>query len=173
MDTTHGHPLEGGYLWRDGYQQMFSKIHNSVDSGKFITTEGGCDFLANEVDGFMVQGWESNHLVPAFSVVYAGKVQLFGTLTGSSHYGEQRFYGRPTQGFCFGSQTGRQSIWLTSNLANANDDRLMAANFVKSLAKMRHKLKYFMSFGEMKHPLSIAGSIPEISFSVYDYGITI
>ncbi|HHG85940.1 MAG TPA: T9SS type A sorting domain-containing protein [Bacteroidetes bacterium] len=149
---------------------MFEKIHSRLDSNKFITVEGGCDFLVDEVDGFMVQGWTTDHQVPAFSAVYSGQVQLFGTQTGTSHYGDQQFYGKLAQGFNFGIQTGRVSLWLAYNLANANADRLMAADYVKSLGKMRNRLKDFMSFGEMRRPLDVVGSIPTLSYSVNDAG---
>lgn len=170
MDATHNHSLGGGAWWRTGYHAMFEHIHDTIPASRFITVEGGCDFLADEVDGFMVQGWTTSDLVPAFSAVYSGRVQLFGTLTGTSHYGDQQFYGKLAQAFSFGIQTGRQSIWIASNLANASEEKLMAAGFVKRLGKMRHRLKDFISFGTMKRPLPLSGTIPELTYTVKDFG---
>jgi hypothetical protein len=170
MDATHNHALGGGSWWRAGYNSMFENIHDTIPLNRFITVEGGCDFLADEVDGFMVQGWTTNGLVPAFPVVYSGRIQLFGNQTGTSHYGDQQFYGKLAQGFSFGIQTGRQSIWITSNLANASEEKLMAAGFVKRLGKMRHRLKDFISFGTMKRSLPLSGSIPELTYTVKDFG---
>lgn len=168
MDKSHNHKIGGGSLWRDGYSEMLNRIDENMHSGRFITSEGGCDYLADVVDGFMVQGWTTNNMVPAFSVIYAGKVQLFGTRTGTSQYGNPRFYGKLAQGFIFGAQTGRLSVGLGLNLGNASLDKLMAGEFVKTLGKMRYKLKDFISFGEMQRPLIL--DVPTITFPVSDYG---
>ncbi len=174
MDPNHNHDLGGGSFWRAGYKQMFENIHNSIPSDAFITVEGGNDFLADEVDGFMVQGWQTDHQVPAWQAIYTGKVQLFGTQTGGSHYPYQKFYGRLAQGFAYGVQTGRQYMWLAIN-PSANADKFMAANFVKSLSQMRYKLRDFMSYGSMKRPivphaLPTGSNIPTITYDVYDWG---
>ena len=174
MDITHNHPLGGGHFWRDGYKQMFENIHNAIPVERFITVEGGNDFIADQVDAFMVQGWQTDHQVPAWQTVYTGKVQLFGTLTGGSHYPYQKFYGRLAQGFIYGIQTGRQFLGLSIN-PESDVNQLMAANFVRSLSQMRYKLRNFMSYGEMKRPLSVQAipegtTIPDISYEVFDWG---
>ena len=169
MDTTHNHSLGGGSFWSDGYRQMLKKIHDSIPYGDFITVEGGCDYLADQVDAFMVQGWQTDNQVPAWQAIYTGKVQLFGTLTGASMYGDQRFYGRLSQAFTYGVQTGRQFIWLAINPSQTTD-KLMAANYVKSLGRLRYKLRDFMSYGEMKRPIKVNGTIPDISYTVRDWG---
>ena len=167
-DVTHNHPLGGGDLWRTGHDEMFTKFHNINPQNRYITSEGGCDFLADQVDGFMVQGWLTRGQVPAFSAVYSGELQLFGTKTGVSGYGIQRFYGRLGQNFSFGVQTGRQPIFVAVGLSWANNDKKMAAQFIKTLGKMRHKMKDFMSFGEMLRPLKI-DSVPILSIPIIDF----
>jgi len=169
MDTSHQHTLGGGSFWREGHKQLIHKMHDSLPSGTFITAEGGCDFIADQVDAFMVQGWTTRNQVPAWQVIYTGKVQLFGTRTGASMYGDQRFYGRLAQGFIYGVQTGRQFIWLAINPAQ-NPGKLMAANYVKALGRFRYKLRDFMSFGEMCRPITVNGSIPDITYTVMDWG---
>ncbi len=170
MDNTHGHSLGGGNFWREGYNEMFERIHNKIPSGRFINSESGCDFLADEVDGFLVEGWTTTGQVPAFSVVYAGRNIMFGTKTGTSHYGDQQFYAKLAMGFIFGFQPGRQSSWLFMNLANASPTKKMAANYIKRLGKMRYKLRKFMSYGKMLHPLNLTGEIPYLTYTIYDYG---
>jgi len=169
MDSTHNHPLGGGHYWTEGYTKLLQRIHDSIGTEDFITVEGGCDFLAGQVDAFMVQGWMTGNQVPAWQTIYSGKVQLFGTRTGGSMYGDQRFYGRLSQGFIYGVQTGRQYIWLAIN-PSQNSEKLMAANYVKALGRLRYKLRYFMSYGEMKRPLTLTGNIPDISYTVMDWG---
>ncbi len=169
MDTTHIHPLGGGDYWRKGYQTMLGDIHNKVPDSVFLTVEGGCDYIADEVDAFMVQGWTTDHQVPAWQAVYSGKVQLFGTKTGGSQYGNQQFYAKLAQGYIFGVQTGRQYIWLAIN-PDANPNKSMASHFVKRLSRMRYKLRDFLSYGTMKKPLSLSGKIPDLTYHVWDWG---
>lgn len=169
MDKTHGHTLGGGSYWRDGYVQMLEKIHTTVPIDRFITVEGGCDYLVDQVDGFMIGGWQTRDQVPAWQVIYTGKVQLIATKTGTNLYDNQAFYGRLSQGFAYGVQTGRQSLFLPIG-PNATPQKQMAANYTRSLGRMRYKLRNFMSYGEMKRPLKINGNIPNITYDVIDWG---
>lgn len=169
MDPSHGHPLGGGTLWRDGYKEMFTNIHNTIPTDRFLTVEGGCDYLVDEVDAFMVQGWTAEHQVPAWGAIYTGQVQMFGTKTGGGEYGSQLFYSKLAQGFSFGVQTGRQFIWL-SIWPEATPVKAMASSYVRNLGRMRYKLRDFMSYGEMKRPIDITGAIPDMSYEIFDWG---
>jgi len=165
MDATHNHPLGGGHWWRDGYRDMFAKIRNTIAPGKFVIVEGGADYMADKVDGFLTDGWQANNLVPAFQAVYGGRVQLVGKATGTSRYHNQSFYCKMGQAFAQGVQPGRQSLWIVHD-TNAD----LARPFVKRLATMRYKLEDFLAFGTMLKPLSITGNIPLITSSWKDYG---
>ena len=165
MDSTHNHPVGGGHWWRDGYKDMLAAIHDTIPDGRFIVVEGGADYLADQVDGFLTEGWLTNSLVPAFQVVYSGKVQLIGKRTGTSRYHNQSFYCKLSQAFVQGVQPGRTSLWIVHD-SNAD----IAAPFVRNLAIMRTKLKNYLAFGEMLRPLMLTGSIPTITSSWTDYG---
>ena len=165
MDVTHGHSLGGGHWWRDGYNEMFERIHDSVPAGKFVTVEGGTDYLADEVDGFLTSGWTTTYLVPAFQAVYGGKVQFFGTATWTSNYHNQSFYCKQSQAFVNNIQPGRFSLWI---IFDQNAD--LARPFIRNIATMRYKLKDFMSFGTLLKPIEITGNIPDITSTWYEYG---
>jgi hypothetical protein len=165
MDATHNHPVGGGHWWRDGYRDLLTAIHSTIPDGRFIVVEGGADYISDQVDGFLTEGWLTNNLVPAFQVVYGGKVQLIGKRTGTSRYHNQSFYCKLSQAFVQGIQPGRTSLWIVHD-PNAD----IAAPFVKNLAIMRTKLKDFLAFGEMLRPLTLSGSIPTITSSWTDYG---
>ena len=165
MDATHGHALGGGHWWRDGYDEMFERIHDSIPAGKFVTVEGGTDYLADEVDGFLTDGWTTSYLVPAFQAIYGGKVQFFGTSTWTSNYHNQSFYCKLSQAFVNNIQPGRFSLWI---VFDENAD--LARPFVRNIATMRYKLRSFMSFGTMLRPIEITGNIPDITSTWYEYG---
>ncbi len=165
MDPAHNHPLGGGHWWRDGYRDMFTGLHSAIPAGRFVVVEGGADYLANQVDGFLTDGWLTNNLVPAFQAVYSGKVQLVGKRTGASRYHNQSFYCKLSQAFVQGLEPGRTSLWIVHD-----PDADIAAPFVKKIATMRYKLKDFLAFGEMLRPMTVTGSIPTITSSWTDYG---
>jgi len=167
MDKNHNHTLGGGHYWRKGYRQMFTKVLSKMSaSSNFVTVEGGCDYLADMVDGFLVDGWLTDNMVPAFQAVYAGKIQTFGTRTGASIYNKQSFYCRISQTFVYGTQPGRFFTYLASD----PNGQAKAFPFVVRMAKMRYKLRNFLSFGEMLRPLKIDRSnIPDITSKWLDY----
>ncbi len=165
MDATHNHPLGGGHWWRDGYAAMFAEVHAALPEGRFVVVEGGADYLADQVDGFLTDGWLTNNLVPAFQAVYGGRVQLIGKRTGTSRYHNQSFYCKLSQALVQGVQPGRNSLWIVHD-SNAD----LAAPFLKRMATMRFKLRDYLAFGEMLRPLSLTGSIPDITSSWTDYG---
>jgi hypothetical protein len=167
MDPTHGHTLGGGHFWRDGYYEMIKKMHSSSTSGSFITTEGCNDYLADVVDGFLTDGWTTDNLVPAFQAVYSGRVQLFGTRTGTGSYNDQSFYCKLAQAFVNGIQPGRFHMYII-------DDQNAQANakpYVRQIGRMRYKLRDFLAFGSMKKPIQLDRSnIPTITSTWQDYG---
>jgi len=168
MNKAHNHPIGGGSYWREGYKQMFAKIHQKIPLGKFIITEGANDFLVDESDVFLTDPFVVEGQVPAFQAVYGGKVQFVGPTTGTSTYkannepDSQRFYGRLAQSFNFGVIPGRFYMTIVNNLNNSRKKR--AVNYLRRLARLRYKLKAFFSFGEMKKPLVLKGNIPNITF---------
>jgi len=170
MDENHNHTLGGGSFWQTGYDALFENIHTTIPVDNFLTVEGGHEFITDKVDGFMVQGWQTDNQVTAWQTIFTGKTQLFGTLTGGSQYPLQEFYGRLGKAFTHGIQTGRQFMWLA--IYQGNDDTLMAANYVKALSRMRYKLRDFMSYGEMKRPIipesSTSSEIPSITYTIND-----
>ncbi len=165
MDANHDHPLGGGHWWRDGYRDMFAKIRTTIAPGKFVIVEGGADYMADKVDGFLTDGWQANNLVPAFQAVYGGRVQLVGKATGTSRYRNQSFYCKLGQAFVQGVQPGRQSLWIVHDA-----DADLARPFVKRLATLRYRLENFLAFGAMLKPLPLSGNIPLITSSWKDYG---
>ena len=168
MATNHGHALGGGPLWRDGYNQMFEKIHSALPAGRFVTVEGCNDYLVDEVDGFLTDGWTTDHLVPVFQAIYGDRVQFFGTRTGTSTYNHQSFYCKLAQAFANGIKPGRFSLWIVHD-----QNAVLARPFVKNIAAMHYKMRDFLAFGHLQKPLAIAGNIPDITSTWYDYGVAV
>jgi len=159
MDTTHHHAIGGGTIWRDGYKQLLEREHETINSdSNFITSEGACDFLADEVDGFLTLGWMASNMVPAFQAVYGGKVQLFARDLGYD-YNVASFYHKLGDLFVNGIQPGWFSLGVTSDQKGLS--------FAKAVSGVRHKLKDFLSFGTLLRPISIDLSSVPMEYSYW------
>ncbi len=150
-DSDHNHPLGGGAYWREGFESAFQAITatGNIPEGVFVTSEGGCDFLANVVDGFLTERWVGDNLVPAFQAIYGGKIQLFGAKAGTSYYNDPVFYDRIAKGVTYGMQPGRFASWL----AHDDDSQENALPFVRQIATIRARISDFYTFGEMQPPV--------------------
>ncbi len=144
-DKTHGHDIGGGDAWRSGYNEMFEKIENVTESGKFLTSEGNCDYIADEVDGFLAQQWLSSGIVPAFQAVYSGKVQVWGTKAG--HTSNTRFYCQSANSFVNGVVPGRFYV--------STVDKPETGGYNRKIARLRYKLREYLAFGRMQKDIPI------------------
>ena len=168
MDPTHGHTIGGGNYWRSGYQKIFSNTHAAISSEKYINSELANDYLVDEVDGFLTEMFSVENQVPAFQAVYAGKVQFIGSHSNFGGYrasdtaDAQSFYAGLAESFSYGAQIGR--LWMQIAIQDQNARSLRAGAYIKRLARLRVKHKAFFSFGEMKKPLVLTGTIPTIEF---------
>ncbi len=158
MDPTHGHPLASGHWWHDGYQSMYNRVQMAIPNDRFLTVEGATDNLTNIIDGFLVGEWREQNLVPAFQAIYGGKNQFFGVSYGGRTYNDASFYAKFSSFFVNNIQPGRMFLWFAHD-ANA----VTARPYIVDLAVMRHKLRNFMSYGNMLKPFDVSGIIPDIT----------
>jgi hypothetical protein len=153
MDPSHGHSLGGGGWWSSGYDEMLGRINAADPEARFLTTESGVDAFVDDFEGFMVQGWQADGMVPAFQAVYADVVRLFGMKTGVSHYNDQQFYCKLSQAFAHGIQLGR----FYTSIRNASGDEEKAPLFVRQAARLRYKLGEFFNGGRLQRPVVLNG----------------
>jgi hypothetical protein len=158
-DKSHGHPLGGGHYWRDGYKKLIEGVRSKYSAGTYVISEAVNDSLMDTLDGYEVQNamYLINNQVPAMQVVYGGKVQFIGPSSSAGSYNpnanSEDLYGMSAYAFALGSTQGYFYAQLPNNSR--------AVNYVRKLARLREKLKSYISFGEMKRPLILDGGIPE------------
>jgi len=171
MDAGHGHPVGGGNSWITGYDQMIGRINTMIPDGRFLTTESGADAYLNEFEGFMVQGWQADGMVPAFQAAFSDVVRLFGSKTGVSQYDEQQFYCKLGLAFSHGIQLGR--FYTSIRNATGNDEK--APLFIRRIGRIHHKLREFFGGGLMKRPpeLTGIGTITTVWTYTYDGDLTV
>ncbi|GMH57793.1 hypothetical protein TrST_g2365 [Triparma strigata] len=85
-DPAHNHTIANGHWWRNGYLEMFNKIHE-LAPGAPMVTESNSEIYMDMVEGYLpltafMKGLASSSgdkvLVPAFSFVYGGFYNAFG-----------------------------------------------------------------------------------------------
>jgi hypothetical protein len=170
-DKSHGHSLGGGHYWRDGYKKMIEGIRSKYSVGTYVLSEAVNDSLMDVIDGYetMKPMYLFDNQVPAMQVVYGGKVQFIGPSSGTGSYvpgvDSEDLYGMSAYVFALGSTQGYFYPQLSSNRE--------ATNYVRKLARLREKLKDYISFGEMKRSLQLGGAIPETTIRRKNYDGTV
>jgi hypothetical protein len=155
MDATHGHPLGGGHWWtQDGYWPMLTDLQARLPAGKMITTECNAEPYARWFDGYLTWHWQNQDMVPAFSAIYAGRIQLFSRSYGGDD--QQAHCMKIGQQLVYGEQLG----WLEPAKILPHEE---TADFMRRAAQTRHKLLDFLAWGRMARPPRVEGSIPELT----------
>lgn len=162
MDSSHGHPLGGGHWWtRDGYWPMLTDLQARLPEGKMITTECNAEPYVRWFDGYLTWHWQNQDMVPAFSAIYAGRIQLFSRAYGGGD--QQAHWMKIGQQLVFGEQLG----WLDPANILPHED---TADFMRRAAQLRHRLLDFLAWGRMARPPRVDGSIPELTADWAWYG---
>lgn len=155
MDKSHGHPLGGGHWWTEGgYWPLLTSLQAKLPPEKMITTECNAESYARWFDAYLTWHWQSQDMVPAFSAIYAGRVQLFSRSYGGND--QQAHCMKIGQQLVFGEQLG----WLDPAAILPHAD---TADFMRRAAQTRHALLDFLAWGRMARPPVVEGDIPEVT----------
>ncbi|HSV73249.1 MAG TPA: DUF6259 domain-containing protein [Chthonomonadales bacterium] len=152
MDPSHNHPLGGGGWWTErGYWPMLEAIRAAMPADRILTTECNADPYIRWMDGYLTWHWQMEGMVPAFSAVYGGAIQMFGRSYGAgASTRDLALCTKMGQQLVFGEQIG----WLDPRIALEP----VAGAFLRETVRMRrHFVRYFYA-GEMARPPIIAGS---------------
>jgi len=182
MDPNHQHPLAGGSWWRAGYDGMFDSIDAlGGRDEKFVTSEAAAEYMLDHMDGQFLHGWAINSLVPAYQVVYGGRVQLFGLRnTTSVSQANQDRYGLDKSEYNNDAYYVKGAVMLTSGIQIGSvptswfvqnpDTQAEARDYVTKLVHTRYKFRDFLSYGSIQRPMPISGNVPSITSWWRDYG---
>jgi hypothetical protein len=157
FDATHGHPVGGGHWWTtDGYWPLLDALREKLHaerSEKMITTECNAEAFANRIDGFLTWHFQYENEVPLFASLYAGRVQLFSRAYNGKD--DQSYRMKGAQSLVWGEQIG----WISPSII----DHPVNGPYFRRLARMRYALRAFLSVGEMEHPPTVEGDIPDVT----------
>ncbi len=155
FDAAHGHDLGGGHWWTEGYWAMLSAIRAAQPADCMITTECNAEPYIKWFDGYLTWHWQEQNMVPAFSAVYGGALQMFG----------RAYRGGPSQDLAHRMKAGQQLVfgeqigWFGPDVI----DRPDSGKFLRDCIQLRWRLKEYFYRGHMARPPRLAGQIPTVT----------
>ncbi|MDI9432297.1 MAG: DUF6259 domain-containing protein [Planctomycetota bacterium] len=155
FDASHGHQLGGGHWWTEGYWKMLDAIRAAMPAGDMLTTECNAEPFIKWLDGYLTWHWQQQDMVPAFSAVYGGTVQMFG----------RAYRGGPTQDLANRMKAAQQLVygeqigWFGPEIIERAD----CWPFLRDCIQLRWRLREYFYRGHMARPPHLAGPVPRIT----------
>ncbi len=155
FDASHGHDLGGGHWWTEGYWKLLSAIRAAKPAECMITTECNAEPYIKWFDGYLTWHWQEQNMVPAFSAVYGGALQMFG----------RAYRGGPSQDLAHRMKAGQQLVfgeqigWFGPEIIDRRD----SGNFLRDCIQLRWRLKEYFYKGRMARPPRLTGQIPTVT----------
>ena len=126
--AEHGHTPGGGSWWSENYNEMINDIKKDRPAESFYISESNGEAYVGSFDGLLTWMWNLDDIVPAFSVIYSGYVQMVGRNTDVCS-DEAFFRYHFAQSMLFGQQPG----WFNAR-TSLDEDRL---SFIKKVTDAR------------------------------------
>ena len=155
FDSSHGHPLGGGHWWAQGYWQMLDSIRANMPANCILTAEDNAETYVKWLDGYLTWHWQRQGMVPAFSAVYGGAVQLFGRVYRGGPSQDLANRMKTAQQLVFGEQLG----WFEPELVERPD----CGPFILDCIALRWRLRRYFYAGRMARPPKLIGNIPTVT----------
>ncbi len=155
FDASHGHDLGGGHWWTEGYWKMLDAIRAAKPADRMLTTECNAEPFIKWFDGYLTWHWQQQDMVPAFSAVYGGAVQMFG----------RAYRGGPTQDLANRMKAGQQLVygeqigWFGPEAIERPD----SGRFLHDCIRLRWLLREYFYRGQMARPPRFAGQVPLVT----------
>jgi hypothetical protein len=109
----------------------------------------------SKFDGYLTWHWQYQDQVPAFSVVYGGKIQMFGRSYSRDAMRGQALRMKAGQQLVFGEQIG----WVESAAVLEEPESL---EFLRRMGLLRRRFHRYFSAGRMFRPPVLLGENPEV-----------
>ena len=152
-DPAHNHTPGGGSWWTEQYNLLIRRNRQMRGDNAILTTEDNSEVYAKAMDGFLSWIWTFDNLVPAFSVIYAGYIIMFGRTTNGLKKGDAVFLKYETaEQLVFGGQLG----WMNTDILYREDE----FSFLKTMTNLRYKYSPFFYKGEALRPAEITSDRP-------------
>jgi len=140
-DPAHGHPLDGGSHWVDGYRRLLTPIKAQV-RGTVLTTEDFAEPYMDNIDAFLTWLANSDADVPVVAAVYSGYTACFAS-PGAPADTPSAFRASVLRDTMWGCQPGWMGTWILDEKHREQFDALVACG------ELRRKYREFLSEGRL------------------------
>jgi len=155
FDSSHGHPLGGSHWWTEGYWKMLTAIRSAKPADCMLTTECNAEPYIKWFDGYLTWHWQEQNMVPAFSAVYGGAIQMFGRAYRGGTSQDLANHMKAGQQLVFGEQIG----WFGPEIIKRPD----SGPFLRDCIALRWRLKEYFYHGRMARPPRLRGENPAVT----------
>jgi hypothetical protein len=144
-----------GLWWTEGYWTMLSAIRSAKPADGMITTECNAEPYIKWFDGYLTWHWQEQNMVPAFSAVYGGAIQMFG----------RAYRGGPSQDLAHRMKAGQQLVfgeqigWFGPEVIERPD----CGKFLRDCIQLRWRLKEYFYRGRMARPPKLTAQVPTVT----------
>ncbi|MEN6427690.1 MAG: DUF6259 domain-containing protein [Phycisphaerales bacterium] len=155
FDASHDHDLGGGHWWTEGYWKMLDAIRAAKPADRMLTAECNAEPYIKWLDGYLTWHWQQQDMVPAFSAVYGGAIQMFG----------RAYRAGPTQDLANRMKAGQQLVygeqigWFGPEAIERAD----SGKFLRDCIALRWLLRESFYRGHMARPPRFAGPISKVT----------
>ena len=165
-NPAHGHPLEGGSWWYDGYWRVLKNVRTRLaEKNAPLTSEGPCEMFIDLIDGALTVG--RNHKsddVPFLPAVYGGYTTYF-CIEEEADDDPKVVFARQIQGVMNGQVSGS---WDDKRLFDANPSkRTLAAqaDVLYRAAKLRKAAREYLAYGTLEDELRTLEPNEKVAFA--------
>jgi hypothetical protein len=126
-----------------------------MPAGAVLTTECNAEPYLDLFDAYLTWHFQYQDSVPLFAAVYGGRIQLFGRAYRGGPTADLALRMKAGQSLVFGEQLGWISPAVVKHEVNGP--------FLRRCARLRHRLRQYVSTGEMLTPPDFAGDVPTVT----------
>ena len=163
-NPVHGHSLEGGAWWVEGYRKALTPVHRRYAACNApITSEQGGDFLPDVVDGYLLALMPRGEDVPFWPVVYSGYLIYHGPRVMPNNDGST-FFAMYARYAIWGVTPGWAFDWMLAGTGFPSKIPV-----VTQLGRFRHAAKKFLAYGSLTGDLKPLGEIDRVTFVFKDF----
>jgi len=153
-DPNHNHLPGGGNWWNRSYQALMRVLNRTKPADRAFTTECNAEPHAGSFDGFLTWQWIEPEQVPAFPLIYAGRVAMLGrNINGYKKKDMPYCRFHIAEQVLFGQQIG----WINADVVN--DPQKFP--FLRKMVQLRWQYRDLFNRGLPQRPPLVASDIPD------------
>jgi hypothetical protein len=153
-DQSHNHLPGGGSWWNESYQALMRELNRNKPADRAFTTECNAEPHAASFDGYLTWQWIEPEQIPAFPLIYAGRVAMLGrNINGYKKNDVAYCKFHIAEQVLFGQQIG----WINADIV----DYPAKFPFLKKMVQLRWQYRKLFNSGRLLRPPVVEADLPD------------